>query len=155
VTSLFLWGYVKDIVYKTSVTSLFLQGHVKDIVKRPLWPPSSYEDTWRTLFTRSLWPPSSCGDTLRTLFTRPLSSCGDKLRTLFTRPCDLPSWAETQNCCCDRNSYTANAEEHLAGNWIQLGRLTCQEKCACRCCLAFCRINSTCNKTLQLHFNIP
>jgi hypothetical protein len=32
VTSLFLWGYVKDIVCKTSVTSLFLWGYVKDIV---------------------------------------------------------------------------------------------------------------------------
>jgi hypothetical protein len=30
--SLFLWGHVKDIVYKTSMISLFLWGHVKDIV---------------------------------------------------------------------------------------------------------------------------
>jgi hypothetical protein len=28
----FLWGYVKDIVYKTPVASLFLWGYVKDIV---------------------------------------------------------------------------------------------------------------------------
>jgi hypothetical protein len=36
VTSLFLQGYIKDIVYKTPVTSLFLQGYVKDIVYKTL-----------------------------------------------------------------------------------------------------------------------
>jgi hypothetical protein len=37
VLGFFLWGYVKDIVYKTPVTSLFLWVYVEDIVyKAPM-----------------------------------------------------------------------------------------------------------------------
>jgi hypothetical protein len=60
VTFIFLWGYVKDIVYKTTVTYLFLWGYVKDIFYKT--PVNSLNET------------------------------------------------EAQNCCCDRRSYTANAE---------------------------------------------
>jgi hypothetical protein len=48
---------------------------------------------------------------------------------------------------CDRNSYTANAGEHLEGNWIPLGHLTCHERRACWSCLAFCSIDSKSIKT--------
>jgi hypothetical protein len=87
-------------------------------------------DTLRTLFTRLLWPPSSCEDTLRTLFIRllwPPSSCEDTLRTLFTRPLWPPYVKWSSECCRDRNSYTANAGEHLEGNWILLAHLTFHE----------------------------
>jgi hypothetical protein len=35
--------------------------------------------------------------------------------------CDLPRCSEAQNFCCDRNSYTANAREHLEGTHRDIG----------------------------------
>jgi hypothetical protein len=58
------------------------------------------------------------------MLRRLISSCGDTLRRLFTRPVWLPRWTGAQNCCCDENSYTANAGEHLEGNWLPFGHLT-------------------------------
>jgi hypothetical protein len=78
---------------------------------------------------------------------RLVSPCGDTLRTLLEDPCDLSWWTEAQNCCYDRNSYTANAGEHLEGNWITLGHLTRHERRACWSCLSFWSTDSTGNKT--------
>jgi hypothetical protein len=89
------------------------------------------------------------------ILRRLISSCGDMLRTMFTRPCDLPRRTEAENCCCDRDSYTANAGEHLEGNWIPLGHLTCHESSACWSCLAFCGIDCMINKSFELRFHIP
>jgi hypothetical protein len=81
------------------------------------------------------------------MLRRLISSCGDALRTSFTWTLWPPSWTEAQNCCFDRDSYTANAEEHSEGNWIPLEHLTCHERSACWSCLALCRIDSIINKT--------
>jgi hypothetical protein len=35
---------------------------------------------------------------------------------------------EAQNCCYDRNCYTADAGEHLKGNCIPLGHFTCHDR---------------------------
>jgi hypothetical protein len=90
------------------------------------------------------------------LHTHPILHClsssyGDTLRTLFARPLCPPQWTEAQNCCCGRNSYTANAGERLEGNCIPLGHLTWHNRRACWSCLAFCSIDST---GIKLHFHI-
>jgi hypothetical protein len=81
------------------------------------------------------------------ILCRFISSCGDTFRTSLQGPCDPPRWTEAQNCCCDWNSYTANAREHLEGNWVPLGHLTYKERRAHWSCLAFCSIDSISNKT--------
>jgi hypothetical protein len=78
------------------------------------------------------------------------SSCGDALRTVLTRPLYLPRWTAAQNCCCDRNTYTANVEEHFEGNCIPLEHLTCHERRTCWSCSAFCSIDSRGNKSFWI-----
>jgi hypothetical protein len=81
-----------------------------------------------------------------------ISSCGDTLRILFTGHLLPPSMNWCSELFLDRNSYTANAGEHLEGNWIRLGHLTWQERHTCWSCLALRSIGSICNKTFWVAF---
>jgi hypothetical protein len=76
------------------------------------------------------------------ILRRLISSCEDALRTCLQDPCDVPRLTETQNCCCDRNNYTANAGERLKENWIPLRHLRCHERPTCWSCLVICSIDS-------------
>jgi hypothetical protein len=81
------------------------------------------------------------------ILRRVTSSCEDTLSTLFTRPLWPPSMNRSSEFCCVWNSYTANAGEHLEGNWIPLGQRTCHEGRASWSCLAFSSTESINNKT--------
>jgi hypothetical protein len=80
-------------------------------------------------------------DKFRDLHAHPIlllliSSWGDTLQD----PCDLHWWTEGQNCSCDRR-------EHLEGNWMPRGHLTCYERREYWSCLGFCSTSSTIYKT--------
>jgi hypothetical protein len=70
-----------------------------------------------------------------------ISFCEDPLRTLFTRPLWPPSMNWSSELLL-RPKHTADAGEHLEGNWIPLGHLTCHERRACSSCLALYNIDS-------------
>jgi hypothetical protein len=89
--------------------------------------------------------------------TKPVIKTQRRYRTQYGRdpPSDNAIRCWLKQFTVNRNSYTANAGEHLGGNWIPLGHLTCHEMRACWNCLAFRSIDYRGNKKLfDLHFHI-
>jgi hypothetical protein len=64
-------------------------------------------------FRPILWPPRSSDKMPLDLFL-----WGHVKDIVYKTPVTSPWWTEAQNCCCYRNSYTANVGVYLDGHWI-------------------------------------